>query len=405
MISLQESVDIFVEDKADYFKQWSFDEPFVFSKNTHEDLKRLQGVMYRLVVHFVENYEEYKHLMPVSEKVEAILKLAAKKPYSPGTYRTDFVFDDDSQFRLIEITCRFALNGIFQTAIFHEQGTSFNKDKFPDQEIEDSFSEIYDHLEKFIEGKSRVFVITGDDQKNESKIYLDIFKRIGLDTYKVNYKDVPLYLSEMDDALIIPELSFDEICAMDLDTVSKLVDLNVLNDFRTIFLIHDKRFFAVLRDEAFLKDALVKSDIEFFKKFYIPTYTVSKGDELWEKVYTNKDQWILKHRALGKSQSVFAGPVTEKEEWEEILSGVESGEFVVQEWVPQRTFEGTVQGKPVNDYITGTLLFFDDNYFGLGEFRTSSFPVTNKTDHRKAAGLVVLSNDPTIKHNLKHYFN
>ncbi len=405
MISLQESVDKFVEDKADYFKQWSFDEPFVFSKNTHKDLKRLQGIMYRLVVHFVENYELYKHLMPVSEKVEAIVKLAKKKPYLPGTYRTDFVFDGDSQFRLIEITCRFALNGIFQTAIFHNQGTSFYHNKFPNQKVEDSFTAIYAHLEKFIEGKSRVFVITGNDRKNESKIYLDIFERIGLDTYKVNYKDVSSYLSEMEDALIIPELSFDEICTMELQTISKLIDFNILNDFRTIFLIHDKRFFAVLGDATFLENAIDKSDIDFFKKFYIPTHTVSRGDELWKEVYANKDQWILKHRALGKSQSVFAGPVTEKEEWEEILLGIESGEFVVQEWVPQRTFEGTVQGKPVNDYITGTLLFFDDNYFGLGEFRTSSFPVTNKTDHRKAAGLVLSTSNSTIKKNFKHYFN
>ena len=405
MISLHESVDKFVEEKAEYFKQWSFDEPFAFSEDTHNDLKRLQGIMYRLVVHFVENYERYKHLMPVSEKVEAILKLAAKKPYIPGTYRTDFVFDDDSQFRLIEITCRFALNGVFQTAIFHDQATTFYRDRFPGEEIKDTFSAIFTHLEKIIEGKNKIFVITGDDQKNESKIYLDIFKRIGLDTYKLNYKDVPLNLSEMEEALIIPELSFDEICSMDLDTISKLIDFDVLNDFRTIFLIHDKRFFGVLGDKIFLENAIDESDIEFFKKFYIPTYTVSKGDELWKEVYTNKDQWILKHRALGKSQSVFAGPVTDKEEWREILSCIESGEFVVQKWIPQRTFEGTVQGKPVNDYITGTLLFFDDNYFGLGEFRTSSFPVTNKKDHRKAAALVASTSNSTIKNNIKHYFN
>ncbi len=405
MISIQESVDIFVNEKKDYFRQWALDEPFVFSKSCHDDLKRLQKIMYRLVVNFIEHYDEYKHLMPVSEKVEAILELTAKKSYLPGTYRTDFVFDENNQIRLIEITCRFALNGVFQTAIFHNQGTTFSRKNYPDLEIIDSFTPIYAHLEKLLAGKNRVVVLTGDDQKNESKIYLDIFKRVGLDTLKLNYNEVSSYLSEMKDALVISELSFDEICSLDFDVISKLIDLNIINDLRTIFLIHDKRFFSVLGEPDFLENVLSKSEIEFFKKFYIPTYTLNKGDGLWEKVYKNKNHWILKHRALGKSQSVYAGPVTDRQEWEKILSEIESGEFVVQKWVPQKTFSGTVKGEPVDDFITGTLLFFDDNYFGLGEFRTSSFPVTNKTDHRKAAGIVISSSDSTITNNINHYFN
>ena len=40
-------------------------------------------------------------------------------------------------------------------------------------------------------------------------------------------------------------------------------------------------------------------------------------------------------------------------------------QFILQEWVPQRRFKGTVSGVEFDDYLTGTLMYFDDAYFGL----------------------------------------
>lgn len=62
--------------------------------------------------------------------------------------------------------------------------------------------------------------------------------------------------------------------------------------------------------------------------------------------------------------------------------------LVLQKWVPQRTFEGNIGNKKFNDYVTGTFLFFDNNYFGFGPFRTSSLQVANQIDHRKAFALL-----------------
>lgn len=401
MKTIEESVQLFVEERYDYFRNWTLDKPFIFDDDSLAELQHLQKLMYRLVVHFVENYNVFKHLMPVSDKVEEILKSVSNKKYHPGTYRTDFVFDKTEQFKIIEITCRFALNGMFQTAVFNNHVDKFLQNEYSESECDRSYEGIYDHLYSILECCDQVVVITGDDQKNESKIFLDILKNAGYQTSKINYKRLPDVLGDFDKALIIPELSFDEICSLDIEVITELNEHKILNDFRTIFLIHDKRFFSVLGDHKFLQSILSEDEIQFFKKFYIPTYTITSNDELWKEIAQNKDDWIIKHRALGKSQSVYAGPVTDEKEWESILSSIEVGEFVVQKWIPQKTYKATVKGEEVNDFLTGTLLFFDDNFFGLGEFRTSSFPVTNKTDHRKAAGLFLKNS----KKNLKQYAN
>ena len=66
--------------------------------------------------------------------------------------------------------------------------------------------------------------------------------------------------------------------------------------------------------------------------------------------------------------------------------------MILQEWIPQKRITGKIKGEKFEDFVTGTLLYFDDNYFGMGDFRTSSHPVTNKVDHRKACSLIRASN-------------
>ena len=111
------------------------------------------------------------------------------------------------------------------------------------------------------------------------------------------------------------------------------------------------------------------------------------------KARSNKNGWILKHRALGKSQSVYAGIVTDEEVWSTVLNEANLEDYVLQEWIPQRRHQGEIQGEPYQDFLTGTLIFFDDNFFGFGDFRTSSHPVTNVVDHRKASSVIVSEED------------
>ncbi len=388
-MDLIESTDMFVQKEFSYYNKWILDEPLLISEGSSKDLSALQKVLNKLINEFVSNFSRYKHLMPVIPEVEQVIELFNRKPYQVGSYRTDFVFDLDRQIKIIEITCRMGLNGVFSCAIMEHFTAQFVQSEKIDCTRIDLYKGIFQKLEANLKDVDSVTVLVGHDKRNESKIFTEIFERMGFRVRQVQYDCIKNHLEEMQNSWIISELSFDEILSIDLKTLEALMPLNITNDFRTVFLIHDKRFFDVLGHAVLRDTVLTAEEIRFFDQYYIPTYAYAQNPRAWENAKYNKNEWILKHRALGKSQEVYAGVVTETQEWEALFEDDKIKEMVLQKWVKQPTYKTTLKGQQVNDYLTGTLLYFDDEYFGLGEFRTSSYPVTNKVDHRKMAGLIV----------------
>ena len=104
----------------------------------------------------------------------------------------------------------------------------------------------------------------------------------------------------------------------------------------------------------------------------------------------NKDNYILKPYRLGKSEGVKAGILVSEEEWR----GLNLEGMVIQPFIRQRTFPTVWEEQAFDDYLCGMMLCVDDKYFGSGLFRTSSLPVTNVGDDRKACPL--LTDDPTL---------
>lgn len=388
-MTLEKSVQEFIKGKKDYYQQWIFDEPIVISAAHNADFVRLQKIMYKLINEFVIGYKNYKHLMPVSVEVEKVLDVFNQKEYKIGTYRTDFVYDTNNQVKLIEITCRFALNGVFSSGLMDAVARGTTPKSLQNIKIKDQYSPIYKHLNEYLKEATSICILKGEDVRNESKLYTDILKRTGLVVNEVLYTEIDHNFDKLEKAWVVSELSFDEILSFSKDTLMKLISANLINDFRTVFLIHDKRFFSVLGKKQLQNKVLTQEEIFFFEKFYIPTYTANEAEDIWKKAKENKNEWIIKHRALGKSQKIYAGLVTPIEEWEAIFESADLKDFILQKWIPQKTIKGTISGEVFNDFVTGTALFFDDHYFGFGDFRTSSHPVINKVDHRKAAGLIL----------------
>jgi hypothetical protein len=79
-------------------------------------------------------------------------------------------------------------------------------------------------------------------------------------------------------------------------------------------------------------------------------------------------------------------------QWDKLINEL-TEDYTVQEWLIQQQFSGIVNGIDHTDYVTGTLLFFDEYFYGFGDFRTSSNPVINKTDHRKMCSVIVADNE------------
>jgi hypothetical protein len=218
---------------------------------------------------------------------------------------------------------------------------------------------------------------------------------MGIQISKVPFTKVQENLELLSSSWIISELAFDEILSIPKNVLKVLSSLNVINDFRTVFLIHDKRFFEVLCNQEFQASVLSQREISFFSQYLVPTYTFEQAPELWQEARKNKDQWIIKHRALGKSQQIYAGIVTDAEDWEKLFIKGEFSELILQRWINQTKVSGNIGEYHYEDFVTGTLLFFDEHYFGFGDFRTSSFPVTNVVDHRKACSLILNHDEKT----------
>ena len=373
---------------AEYFRPWTYDVPLAIRKETNDRLARVQQLFHRCVRHLAEHYDRYLGLMPVSDRVADILALSRSKPYRPGTYRTDFIVDETNQIRLIETTCRFAINGYFTSGFFiHDLADRYLAGR-PEIRKIDAYTPFYDRFMEYFRPFDHVCLLKGADDRNDTKFVIPVFEKAGFPVRVIPAADVPARTTEFRGAAVLGELSHDEICALPTETVEAIVAADSMNDLRTGFLIHDKLFFALLTHAAFLNEALAPAEIEEIRPFLIPTYAKALDPEIWRQARADKDRWILKPFNVGKSIDVFAGPLTDAAEWQALFDTGRADRMVLQEYVPQRRFRGTIGGQTYRDYAAGTLLFFDEGYFGPGLFRASSYPVTNKVDDRKIAPLV-----------------
>jgi hypothetical protein len=318
--------------------------------------------------------------------VAAILALCKDVPYRTGTYRTDFLIDENRQIRLIEITCRFALNGLLRAGFLHLMADRFLQDK-PQVRRIDQYSAFFDKLLAYFGEFSHVCLLK-DDSFNEGRYFGPLFRNAGYPVHVIELDDISNRLDLPENAAVIGQLTHDELCALPPQALEKIIHSNLINDLRTVFLVHDKRFFSVLGHDDFLNQAMSKTEAELFRAHLVPTWAWNERRDLWAQAQQHKDEWIIKPRALGMGIGVKAGCLTDEAEWQSIFSQANVEDLTLQPYIPQTRFHGQVGEEERHDYVVGTLLFFEDNFFGPGVFRASSYPVTNQGDTRRLAHVV-----------------
>ena len=376
------------EAAADYFRPWTFEVPLVIRRETNDRLRRVQQLYLKCIRCFVERYAQFGDLMPVPSRVTEIINLCRSKPYRPGTYRTDFLINEANQIKLIETTCRFAMNGYFTSGYFlHHLADRYLADHPGIRKIDD-YTPFYDRYMEYFGPFDHVCLLKGTDERNDTKLVIPVFEAAGFPVHVIRTPDVPARVGEFRGAAVLGELSHEELCHLPTETVEAIIAADLMNDLRTVFLVHDKRFFALLNYEPFMRVALTRAENAELKPFLAPTYSKRLHPEIWPQARVEKNRWILKPHNIGKSIDVFAGPLTETAEWQALFDSGRADHMVLQQYIPQRRFRGRIGDTAYHDYAAGTLLFFEDGYFGPGLFRTSSYPVTNRVDDRKMVPLV-----------------
>ncbi len=386
IVKFEKALSKSARERISYYREWLFDEPFKVDNLKYKESIVLQKAIMKIIQHVVLNYEEYYNLMPIGEKSKKIFDLWKDKDYEIGSYRTDFVIDKNYNYRPIEITCRFALNGFFISNILSPRNV-FDKMERLDWQPYDEFK---DYFFSLIENKDEIILLRDSESRNESKIFEAVFRDAEIPYIILGINDLINDNGDYCHALVINELSIKELEDIPLCVHEKLKKSHFLNDIRTILLVHDKRFFHLLFKKDIQEKILNNSEISLFKKLLVPTYIYSKDSFEWNNAIYDKNSWIIKHTKLGKSEMIYAGVVTNDSEWRQLFERPDIEDFVLQRWIEQPKFLGSIKGKPFDDFVTGSYLFFNEHHFGFSEFRTSSHPVTNVVDHRKSIGVIDL---------------
>ncbi|HWR11150.1 MAG TPA: hypothetical protein VN445_04980 [Rectinemataceae bacterium] len=314
-----------------------------------------------------------------------------KLPFRTGTFRTGFVIDEDCRIKVIEITIRQSLNGYFISGFSRAIGLERAKTL--------GLINVIDDVPRFLKYFSsrfaptgKICIVMGHERLGDFKIYTEIFQKAGYDTRVIELEQLP---SSLEGATVIEELNHKEIMELPLDIMEVLNEHHIHNDFRILFLVHGKRFFALLTYKPFLAAALTAAESEHLARFTIPTYTWQQDRSAREEACRCKDSWILKPILFRKSEGVRAGCVTDKKIWNDLFDTGQVSGMVLQPMVKQKVFAEKIESDARNDNVADTLLYFNQDFFGPGIYRASSFVATNQGDNRKLAQLVADVDGPT----------
>lgn len=372
------------ESKQSYFSQWYLETQLIITSERYEGLRKVQQLLYKAIHYFVSHYSEYEHIFPVSDQLKRIVDICDPYPYRIGTYRPDFLISEDRTLKICEIGARFPLNGYFMSGIAEYIGLHrYKYSSYLESPVYESF---LNYLLKYWGDIDKLYVLKGSDHPCDINLYVPFFRRLGIEVEVLS----PTQINTSSFVLpckygVINEFNQMEMEVLDDDVLKMIASSNALNDMRSIFLIHDKRFLAVLSDNHFLSECLSPEEVSYLRPYLIPTFTPAQSPEIWGEARRDKDGWVLKHCLLGKSEKVFAGCKCTTEEWQNLFDPSVKKMMVLQPFIRQQKITSSIKSEKYNDFAVGTLLCFDDRFFGTGIFRTSSFEITNRVDDRKMA--------------------
>ncbi len=406
-------------DKTAYYHQWYHDRPMLITSERRDELRRMQALLYKCIVYMAEHYSEWvPQYMPLDDKVMEVLDRQSRYPFRAGAYRPDYLISDDGRLLLVEITSRFFGHGIWANYPSVVKAEQFMAEH-PGTSWENRYDELLTYMRDAIPAKSPVYVLKSGDRGSESTFYTKFYEYYGHEVTIYEAAEVEAHIDQWShDAVVFSALNQHDLLSFKMETLQAMIDARMLNDFRTIFLAHDKRFLSLIFVDAFTQQCLTQEETDFLRQHTIPTYLYNSHPEIWQDAIEHKDQYILKPYDLGKSVGLYAGVMTDEETWKSVHSSqsiVHS--YILQPFIRQRTYpcewerlrvgDGTSgmrrrvgelcsgMGKHYDEYVCGMMLCMDDRYFDSGMFRTSSAPVTNKVDDRKMC--VIHSDDAELK--------
>ena len=375
---------------SEYYFHWYFDRPMVVTSKRDRELHRICTILGKCLHFYAEHYKEYLHLIPYEPRVLSILEKCKFTPYNIGTSRIDYIISEDNRILVCEITARFFGNGYFLSFFADKKGRELAAAagvKVKDSRMEDMLA----YLAKIPRYYDKICVLKSADRSDSIKLYVPFYSALGKEVEILEFDDTSEkeMLKKTEGAFILSALNQKDVLSLSDRMIFRMIRQGYYNDFRSVFLAHDKRVFSLFFEDDFTGRVLNDEETAFLRSHVIPTTVWGMYPDRWEMARKNKNDYIVKHYCLGKSEKVYAGQMTDEETWSSLWEDHSVEHMVLQPFIRQKSFPNHWDGNDYIEYISGTILMLDDRYFGTGLFRSSSLPVLNKGDDRKVG--IVLS--------------
>ena len=366
-----------------YYARWYHDRPMGISSVRRDELRELHRVLYKCINHMAAEYRTFApRYMPLSDRDMALLEIQDRRPFRATTYRPDYIVSEDGRLLLCEITSRFFAHGMF-LSYFSEVVADRFMAGFPGKTRQSAFEEMLAYMLGIVGDKRDIYVLKSADRTSEIRLYAPFYSYFGKRVTVIEAKDVEADIRSWSRGFVISALNQGDLLSFSTDTVRAMVDAGMYNDLRTILLIHDKRFMNLWFQDGFTDACLTPEETTFLRRHAIPTWPWGTNETQWEAARRHREDFIIKHRRLGKSDRLYAGPLMSPEAWEALWRDGEVRHAVLQPFIRQRRWPCVWEGQAFEDYICGMMLCVDDRYFDSGLIRASSLPVTNIGDDRK----------------------
>ena len=100
---LKGAFEAFTTSMEAKYRPWLYETPLYIDGTRVAFLQESQRIMLKLMRYISENYAEIEHCLPHDEEVRAFLRELQEVPFQEGTFRTDFVVNEQDEVRLIEV--------------------------------------------------------------------------------------------------------------------------------------------------------------------------------------------------------------------------------------------------------------------------------------------------------------
>ncbi|CAF3459328.1 unnamed protein product [Rotaria socialis] len=368
-------------------------EYLTFSNELYDYFDIQHEYLYKILNLIVKQYslptsvgEEIRQTFQFNSKIHSILinLNIHRANFRIGTYRPDIIFADEHLFKMngkysfhpkiCEINARFPFNGYFLSASLCSTNEQNRLSKRFSSLIEtiiksskfDTTKPMYILKSKECGFDIHLFQQYWIKKYSQPCLFVDP-KDLQIENKNLCNKNKTYFLEQF-----ILELHQDEILELPDEILEFLIknnQLNYMNDFRTIFILHDKRLFSLLSNRQFLY-ALLNSSQHIFSQFIPTTYVINNlPNYLRDSIICNKQDWCIKPNSAGKGENITIGVDVTLDEWSRQLLDSNHEQWIVQQYIK------CVKYDSMN--LSGMLFCFDDQCFNMGIIRISPNKIVN----------------------------